>query len=140
MESRDSIITTRNLAKCYLRFAALFDCSLLIPQGEALGLLGPNGAGKTTLLRLLMGFLRPTSGSATIAGRDCWRESVAIHAGLAHLLATKGANQAELHRATGIPKSTISEVLAGKKPFSRQMICKLAAYFEVIVTVLAANL
>jgi len=59
---------------------------------------------------------------------------------LSHLLDAKGASQAELHRATGIPKSTISEVLAGKKPFSRQMIRKLAAYFQVDVSVLAANL
>jgi HTH-type transcriptional regulator/antitoxin HigA len=55
-------------------------------------------------------------------------------------LEARGATQAELHRATGIPKSTISEVLAGKKPFSRQMIRKLAAYFRVDVTVLAENL
>ena len=59
---------------------------------------------------------------------------------LRHLLDAKGASQAELHRATGIPKSTISEVVAGKKPFSRQMIRKLAAYFGVDVRVLAANL
>ena len=59
---------------------------------------------------------------------------------LRHLLAAKGANQAELHRATGIAKSTISEVLAGKKPFSRQMIRKLATYFQVDVTILTANL
>ncbi len=57
-----------------------------------------------------------------------------------HLLEAKGVSQTELHRATGIPKSTISEVLAGKKPFSRQMIRKLAKYFGVDVTVLAANL
>jgi HTH-type transcriptional regulator/antitoxin HigA len=48
--------------------------------------------------------------------------------------------QAELHRATGIPKSTISEVLAGKKAFSRGMIRKLAAYFGVEVRVLVGNL
>ena len=59
---------------------------------------------------------------------------------LQHLLEAKGVTQAELHRATGIPKSTISEVLAGKKPFSRQMIRKLATYFQVDVTILAANL
>lgn len=59
---------------------------------------------------------------------------------LSHLLDAKGASQADVHRATGIPKSTISEVLAGKKPFSRQMIRKLAAYFQVEVSVLAANL
>jgi HTH-type transcriptional regulator / antitoxin HigA len=55
---------------------------------------------------------------------------------LRHLMAVKAANQAEIHQATGIPKSTISEVPAGKKPFSRQMIRKLAGYFEVDVAVL----
>ena len=59
---------------------------------------------------------------------------------LRHLMSAKAVNQAEIHQATGIPKSTISEVLSGKKPFSRQMIRKLAAYFEVDVTVLAGNL
>jgi HTH-type transcriptional regulator/antitoxin HigA len=59
---------------------------------------------------------------------------------LRHLLEAKGASQAELHRATGIPKLTISEVVAGQKPFSRQMIRKLAVYFGVDVSVLATNL
>jgi HTH-type transcriptional regulator/antitoxin HigA len=59
---------------------------------------------------------------------------------LRHLMAAKAVTQAEIHHATGIPKSTISEVLAGKKPFSRQMIRKLAGYFEVDVAVLAGNL
>lgn len=59
---------------------------------------------------------------------------------LRHLLEAKGVTQADLHRETGIAKSTISEVLAGKKPFSRQMIRKLAQYFLVDVSVLAVNL
>ena len=59
---------------------------------------------------------------------------------LSHLLEAKGVSQIEVHRSTGIPKSTISEVLAGKKPFSRQMIRKLAAYFNVDMGVLSANL
>jgi HTH-type transcriptional regulator/antitoxin HigA len=59
---------------------------------------------------------------------------------LRHLLEAKGVTQIELHRATGISKSTISEVMAGKKPFSRQMIRKLADYFQVDVAVLAENL
>ena len=59
---------------------------------------------------------------------------------LRHLLEAKGITQADLHRDTGLPKSTISEVLAGKKPFSRQMIRKLARYFQVDISVLAANL
>lgn len=59
---------------------------------------------------------------------------------LRHLLEAKGISQAQLSRDTSIPKSTISEVLAGKKPFSRQMIRKLADYFKVDVSVLAANI
>ena len=58
---------------------------------------------------------------------------------LRHLMEAKGVTQAQLSRDTAIPKSTISEVLAGKKPFSRQMIHKLAVYFRVDVSVLAAN-
>ena len=59
---------------------------------------------------------------------------------LRHLMAAKGVTQARLSRETQLPKSTVSEVLAGKKPFSRQMIRKLADYFKVDVRVLAANL
>ena len=52
----------------------------------------------------------------------------------------KGVSQIQLSRDTELPKSTISEVLAGKKPFSRQMIRKLADYFHVDVGVLATNI
>lgn len=58
---------------------------------------------------------------------------------LRHLLDAKGVTQAELHRGTGISKSSISEVFSGKKPFSRTMLRKLAEYFDVDVRVLAAN-
>lgn len=58
---------------------------------------------------------------------------------LRHLMEARGVTQAELSRDTALPKSTISEVLAGKKSFSRQMIRKLADYFRVDVSVLAAN-
>lgn len=59
---------------------------------------------------------------------------------LRHLMEAKGITQAELHRDTGLAKSTISEVLAGRRPFSRQMIRKLADCFKVDVSVLASNL
>jgi HTH-type transcriptional regulator / antitoxin HigA len=57
-----------------------------------------------------------------------------------HLMEAKGVIQTQVSRETGIAKSTISEVLAGRRPFSRQMIRKLADYFNVDVSVLAANL
>ena len=59
---------------------------------------------------------------------------------LRHLMEAKGITQAELHRDTGLAKSSISEVLAGRKPLSRQMIRKLADYFKVDVSILAANI
>ena len=59
---------------------------------------------------------------------------------LRHLMEAKGITQAQLSRDTGLAKSTISEVLTGKKAFSRQMIRKLADYFKVDVSILAANL
>jgi HTH-type transcriptional regulator/antitoxin HigA len=59
---------------------------------------------------------------------------------LRHLMEARGVTQVQLHRDAGIAKSTICEVLAGKRPFSRQMIRKLADYFNVDVSVLGANL
>ncbi len=79
------LVSVRQLTKQFRQHLALTDCSLEIKRGEVFGLLGPNGAGKTTLLRLLMGYLRPTSGNATVAGLDCYRERVAIHRQVAYL-------------------------------------------------------
>jgi HTH-type transcriptional regulator/antitoxin HigA len=59
---------------------------------------------------------------------------------LRHLMEAKGVTQTEVHRETAIPKSTISEILAGKKPFSRTIIRTLADYFKVSPGVLTANL
>lgn len=59
---------------------------------------------------------------------------------LRHLLNSKEVTQIEVHRETGISKSSLSEVLSGKKPFSRQMMRKLADYFGVEVSMLARNL
>lgn len=58
---------------------------------------------------------------------------------LAHLMEARGVTQVRLSREAVIPKSTISEVLAGKKRLSRQLIRKLSAYFHVAASVLAAN-
>jgi HTH-type transcriptional regulator/antitoxin HigA len=59
---------------------------------------------------------------------------------LRHLMEAKSVIQTQVSRETGIAKSTISEILAGRRPFSRQIIRKLADYFKVDVSVLAANL
>src|SRR5215475_14534240 len=70
------LLRTEHLTKAYNGFRALDDLNLEIGAGEVFGLLGPNGSGKTTALRLLMGFLQPSAGRATIAGHDCWHDSV----------------------------------------------------------------
>jgi branched-chain amino acid transport system ATP-binding protein len=54
----------------YGSFQALFDVSLEVPQGEAVGVIGPNGAGKTTLLRVISGLLPLRSGAMTFEGRS----------------------------------------------------------------------
>jgi HTH-type transcriptional regulator / antitoxin HigA len=59
---------------------------------------------------------------------------------LRHLMDLRGMTQAELHKATGIAKSTISEILAGRRPFSRQVIRTLADYFVVDASTLASNI
>lgn len=59
---------------------------------------------------------------------------------LRHLMEAKGIRQIELHRSTKIAKSTICEILAGKKPFSRHMIRTLADFFDVDKSFLMHNL
>jgi branched-chain amino acid transport system ATP-binding protein len=54
----------------YGSFQALFDVSLEVRAGEAVGVIGPNGAGKTTLMRVISGLIRPRAGSITLEGID----------------------------------------------------------------------
>lgn len=79
MPQEPPIVEVRAMSKRYGSLTALDGCSLRIEPGEVFGLLGPNGAGKTTLIRLLLGFLRPTSGAAAIGGYDCYRDRVRVH-------------------------------------------------------------
>ena len=68
------MIQVSDLTKRYGKFTAVDSISLEIPRGMLFGLLGPNGAGKTTTMRMLAGILRPTSGTATVAGFDVVRQ------------------------------------------------------------------
>lgn len=79
------ILHAEHLTKDYGKFRALADLTLSVARGEVVGLLGPNGSGKSTALRIMLGFLRPTRGSATIAGYDCWTESVDARKRVAYL-------------------------------------------------------
>lgn len=64
------MIEATNLAKYFETFRAVESISLSVPAGRVLALLGPNGAGKTTTVRMLTGILRPSAGSAAVAGFD----------------------------------------------------------------------
>ncbi|MGY1653999.1 ATP-binding cassette domain-containing protein [Geodermatophilus sp. SYSU D01119] len=65
----DPVVTTDRLTKRYGQRTVVDGLSLQVRRGEVFGFLGPNGAGKTTTLRMLLGLVRPTSGSATVLGR-----------------------------------------------------------------------
>lgn len=66
----DLVIRTEGLTKQYKEVTAVDDMSMRVYRGEVFGLLGPNGAGKTTTISMLLGLLRPTSGSAELLGYD----------------------------------------------------------------------
>jgi len=72
------IIQTNKLTKSYGRSRGIIEVTCAIEEGEVFGFLGPNGAGKTTTMRTLMGLLHANSGSATIGGLDCWKESTEV--------------------------------------------------------------
>ncbi|MDA8192780.1 MAG: ABC transporter ATP-binding protein [Thermaerobacter sp.] len=73
------MIQTIRLGKRFGKVPGIQNLSFSVPEGEVFGFVGPNGAGKSTTIRCLMGFMRPTSGQATINGRNCWAEAPLIH-------------------------------------------------------------
>src|SRR3954469_13182259 len=79
------LVVTDQLTKTYGPVRALDGCSLAVTSGEVFGLLGPNGAGKTTLIRLLLGYLKPTAGTASVAGLDCVKQSVEVRQVVSYL-------------------------------------------------------
>jgi ABC-2 type transport system ATP-binding protein len=64
------MIEAHDLTRRYGDFTAVDGISFAVHEGEILGMLGPNGAGKTTTIRMITGFLPPTSGKVTVAGKD----------------------------------------------------------------------
>jgi len=80
----ENIIEVRNLTKKFGHFTAVDKVNFNIKKGEIFGFLGPNGAGKSTTIRMLVTLLRPSSGSATLAGFDIEKDQdeVRKHIGL----------------------------------------------------------
>ena len=66
----ETLIETRNLVKEYGKYVAVNNVSFEVHAGEMFGFLGPNGAGKTTTIKMIVGLLKPTSGTVRVAGYD----------------------------------------------------------------------
>ena len=73
-----SAISLENATKYYGRQLGVADLNLEVSPGEVFGYLGPNGAGKTTTIRMLLDFIRPTSGNLSILGQDAQLNSVEV--------------------------------------------------------------
>ncbi len=73
-------IEVSGLTKDYGDLRANDELTFEVETGEVFGYLGPNGAGKTTTIRTLLGFMRPTAGSATVLGADIQQESELVAA------------------------------------------------------------
>ena len=80
----DAIVTDR-LTKHYHGRRVVDSLSLRVPAGSVYGLLGRNGAGKSTAIKMLMGMVRPDSGTATLMGEEIGRLSEATRARIAYL-------------------------------------------------------
>ncbi|MFD0898680.1 ABC transporter ATP-binding protein [Loigolactobacillus binensis] len=70
-----AMIEMTKLTKAYKQERGVFGMKLQIRPGEIVGIVGQNGAGKTTTMRMLMGFIKPTSGHSEISGLDTWQSA-----------------------------------------------------------------
>ena len=80
-----NIISTKDLTKFYGKSRGIEGINLEVEEGEIFGFIGPNGAGKSTTIRTLLGLLKPTTGSATIFGKDVVRDGPAIRDDIGYL-------------------------------------------------------
>lgn len=80
-----NVIEVKNLTKTYGKARGISDVSFNVEQGEIFGFIGPNGAGKSTTIRTLLSLIHPTSGSATIFGKDILKDAPAIKKDIGYL-------------------------------------------------------
>lgn len=85
MSEAEPVIAAQNLVKEFGPVRALDNLNLNIAPGEVHGFLGPNGSGKSTTMRVLLGLLRPDSGTVQVFGGDPWRDAVVLHRRLAYV-------------------------------------------------------
>ena len=80
-----NVIEINNLTKYYGKARGIIDVSFNVKEGEIFGFIGPNGAGKSTTIRTLLSLIFPTSGSATIFGKDCIKYGPEIRQDIGYL-------------------------------------------------------
>lgn len=81
----EAVIQTEKLTRKFGSFTAVDEISFSVASGEIFGFLGANGAGKTTAMKMLTGLLAPTSGEATVAGFDVYRETESIKRNIGYM-------------------------------------------------------
>lgn len=81
----EQVIITENLTKQFGDFTAVDKITFSVNKGEIFGFLGANGAGKTTAMRILCGLSIPTSGKATVAGFDVYRQTEKIKENIGYM-------------------------------------------------------
>ncbi len=118
MSDSQPVITIDGLTKRYGKVAAIDNLSFQVYPGRVTGFLGPNGAGKTTTMKTLLGLVSPSSGKATITGKN-YRElseptktvGALIEENTFHPGRTGRAHLRILTIAAGLPEERINEVL-----------------------------
>lgn len=83
--NNEKAITAKNLTRKFGDFVAVDHISFEVAKGEIFGFLGANGAGKTTAMRMLCGLLFPSSGEATVAGYDVYKENEKIKKSIGYM-------------------------------------------------------
>jgi lantibiotic transport system ATP-binding protein len=119
VRTMEYIVQTENLSKSFGKEQAVSNINLKIRKGEIYGFLGPNGAGKTTTIRMLLGLMKPSSGTIKIFQKDLMKERINILAKVGSLVEnpsyyphlTAYENLEALRKILGVPKSRIDEVL-----------------------------
>lgn len=113
------IVKTNKLTKRFGKEYAVSDLEMKIPKGEIYGFLGPNGAGKTTTIRMLLGLMKPTSGTIEIFQKDLKKDRISILSGIGSLVEnpsyyphlTAYENLEAMRKILGASKQRIEEVL-----------------------------
>lgn len=79
------MIEVKNLVKKFGEAVAVNDITFTVNSGEVVGFLGPNGAGKSTTMKIITCFISATSGSASVGGYDCFRQSLEVRRQIGYL-------------------------------------------------------